>query len=123
MPSSSSFSLRKSTPSNDETVGQSSVHKLTTTSPTHFEHCCIFLSTQSGTFWGCVGLIELKYPELTKYPYHNQPIKHNTVHYINSKGPPVSAKPRRLDTDSLKIAKVEFQRMIQLNHMRPSKNE
>ncbi|GBN77067.1 Transposon Ty3-I Gag-Pol polyprotein [Araneus ventricosus] len=68
------------------------------------------------------GKLLLKYPEITKLPDPNQPVKHNTVHYINTKGSPVAAKPRRLAPDRLKIAKAEFQRMIQLNHMRPSKS-
>ncbi|KAF8771822.1 Retrovirus-related Pol polyprotein like [Argiope bruennichi] len=37
-------------------------------------------------------------------------------------GPSVSAKPGRLAPDRLKIAKAEFQRMIHLGHMRPSKS-
>ncbi|GBL79681.1 hypothetical protein AVEN_27721-1 [Araneus ventricosus] len=68
------------------------------------------------------GKLLLNYPEITKLPDPNQPVKHNTVHYINTKGSPVAAKPRRLAPDRLKIAKAEFQRMIQLNHMRPSKS-
>ncbi|GFT40580.1 transposon Tf2-9 polyprotein [Trichonephila clavipes] len=37
-------------------------------------------------------------------------------------GPPVAAKPKRLAPDRLKIAKAEFQHMIKLNHIRPSKS-
>ncbi|GFX11026.1 hypothetical protein TNCV_512861 [Trichonephila clavipes] len=37
-------------------------------------------------------------------------------------GPPVFAKPRRLAPDRLKIAKSEFQHMLNLGHIRPSKN-
>ncbi|GBM65904.1 Retrovirus-related Pol polyprotein from transposon opus [Araneus ventricosus] len=62
----------------------------------------------------------LKYPEITKLPDPNQLVKHNTVHYINTKGSPVAAKPRRLAPDRLKIAKAKFQRKIQLK--RPSKS-
>lgn len=65
----------------------------------------------------------LNYPNITKLPDPDQPVKHNTVHYINTKGPPVTAKPRRLAPDRLKIAKAEFQRMLQLGHMRPSKSQ
>ncbi|GFX98955.1 transposon Tf2-6 polyprotein [Trichonephila clavipes] len=68
------------------------------------------------------GKLLLKYPELTKLPDINQPVKHNTMHFINTKGPPVAAKPRRLAPDRLKIAKAEFQHMIKLNHIRPSKS-
>ncbi|GFT75279.1 hypothetical protein TNCV_950971 [Trichonephila clavipes] len=68
------------------------------------------------------GKLLLKYPELTKLPDINQPVKHNAMHFINTKGPPVAAKPRRLAPDRLKIAKAEFQHMIKLNHIRPSKS-
>ncbi|GFT88325.1 zinc finger BED domain-containing protein 5 [Trichonephila clavipes] len=37
-------------------------------------------------------------------------------------GPPVAANSRRLAPDRLKIAKAEFQHMIKLNHIRPSKS-
>ncbi|GFX65422.1 hypothetical protein TNCV_399731 [Trichonephila clavipes] len=66
------------------------------------------------------GKLLLKYPELTKLPDINQPVKHNTMHFINTKGPPVAAKPRRLAPDRLKIAKAEFQYASPL-HMVPKK--
>lgn len=61
-----------------------------------------------------------KYPEITKPPIPHQEIKHTVVHYIETVGPPVSAKPRRLAPDRLTLAKTEFQNMIELGHMRPS---
>lgn len=45
---------------------------------------------------------------------------HNTMHYIETKGPPVFAKMRRLPPDKLEIAKQEFQYMVQLGICRPS---
>ena len=42
------------------------------------------------------------------------------VHHIDTFGPPVYAKPRRLAPDRLKIAKMEFQHMLDLGHIRPS---
>ncbi|XP_055932083.1 uncharacterized protein LOC129962361 [Argiope bruennichi] len=74
----------------------------------------------SGKSLWCDTSTSKKYPAVTKLPDPNQPVKQNTVHYINTKGPPVSAKPRKLAPDRLKIAKAEFQRMIHLGHMRPS---
>ncbi|GBM79585.1 hypothetical protein AVEN_11396-1 [Araneus ventricosus] len=62
------------------------------------------------------------FPSITKLPNPNQPIKHTTVHHIVTKGPPVAAKPRRLAPDRLKIAKSEFQNMMHLGHLRPSKS-
>ncbi|GBN24003.1 Transposon Tf2-8 polyprotein [Araneus ventricosus] len=52
----------------------------------------------------------------------NQPVKHTTVHHIVTKGAPMVAKPRRLAPDRLKIAKSEFQNMMHLGHLRPSKS-
>ncbi|GFS55629.1 transposon Ty3-I Gag-Pol polyprotein [Trichonephila clavipes] len=83
---------------------------------------CSIFSVKSVYMNNVYGKLLLKYPELTKLPDINQPVKHNTMHFINTKGPPVAAKPRRLAPDRLKIAKVEFQHMIKLNHIRPSKS-
>ncbi|GFV04616.1 transposon Ty3-G Gag-Pol polyprotein [Trichonephila clavipes] len=62
-----------------------------------------------------------EFPSITKLPNPNQPVKHNFVHYI-TKGPHVVAKPRRLEPDRLKITKTEFQNMMHLAHLRPSKS-
>ncbi|GFU75342.1 hypothetical protein TNCV_3510271 [Trichonephila clavipes] len=83
---------------------------------------CSIFSVKSVYMNNVYGKLLLKYPELTKLPDINQPVKHNTMHFINTKGPPVAAKPRRLASDRLKIAKAEFQHMIKLNHIRPSKS-
>ncbi|GFX04297.1 transposon Ty3-I Gag-Pol polyprotein [Trichonephila clavipes] len=83
---------------------------------------CSIFSVKSVYMNNVYGKLLLKYPELTKLPDINQPVKHNTMHFINTKGPPVAAKPRRLAPDRLKIAKAEFQHMIQLNHIRLSKS-
>lgn len=47
---------------------------------------------------------------------------HSTVHYIETRGPPVFEKPRRLAPDKLAMAKKEFQYMIELGICRPSKS-
>ncbi|GFX02507.1 retrovirus-related Pol polyprotein from transposon 17.6 [Trichonephila clavipes] len=83
---------------------------------------CSIFSVKSVYMNNVYGKLLLKYPELTKLPDINQPVKHNTMHFINTKGPLVAAKPRRLAPDRLKIAKAEFQHMIKLNHIRPSKS-
>lgn len=90
--------------------------------PAKIRTCSIFC-VKSNTVNTIFGKLLLKFPEITKLPDPNQPVKHNTVHYINTKGSPVAAKPRRLAPDRLKMAKAEFQRMIQLGHMRPSKSQ
>ncbi|GBM89585.1 Retrovirus-related Pol polyprotein from transposon opus [Araneus ventricosus] len=63
-----------------------------------------------------------EFPSITKLPNPNQPVKHNTVHHIVTKGSSVVAKSRRLAPDRLKIAKSEFQNMMHLGHLRPSKS-
>jgi hypothetical protein len=48
---------------------------------------------------------------------------HNTVHHIRTTpGPPVSAAPRRLAPDKLKIAKQEFESMLANGTARPSES-
>ncbi|GFT51700.1 transposon Ty3-I Gag-Pol polyprotein [Trichonephila clavipes] len=44
-------------------------------------------------------------------------------HFIETSGPPVFAKARRLASDRLKIDKSEFQHMLNLGHIRPSKSD
>ncbi|GFY06219.1 transposon Tf2-9 polyprotein [Trichonephila clavipes] len=62
-----------------------------------------------------------EFPEIVKPPSFSQEVKHNIKHFIETSGPPVFAKARRLAPDRLKIAKSEFQHMLNLGHVRPSK--
>ncbi|GBP26300.1 Retrovirus-related Pol polyprotein from transposon 297 [Eumeta japonica] len=49
--------------------------------------------------------------------------KHNTLHHIRTTpGPPVSCTPRRLAPEKLKIAKTEFEAMLQIGTCRPSES-
>ncbi|GFT80931.1 transposon Tf2-9 polyprotein [Trichonephila clavipes] len=63
-----------------------------------------------------------EFPEIVKLPSFSQEVKHNIKHFIETSGPPVFAKARRLAPDRLKIAKSEFQHMLNLGHVRPSKS-
>ena len=47
-------------------------------------------------------------------------VKHDVTHHIETTGPPVSARPRRLAPDRLKSARQEFDHMLQLGIIRPS---
>lgn len=47
-------------------------------------------------------------------------VKHNVLHHILTKGPPVCEKARRLPADKLKIAKAEFEFMCEQGICRPS---
>ena len=64
-----------------------------------------------------------EYPQLTQpHNYHDQPAKHDTTHTIITTGQPVAAKARRLAPERLRSAKKEFQHMLDLGIIRPSKS-
>ncbi|GFW09949.1 hypothetical protein TNCV_4207141 [Trichonephila clavipes] len=44
------------------------------------------------------------------------------LRFVSFSGPPVVAKPQSLAPDRLKIAKTEFQNLMHLGHLRPTKN-
>ena len=62
------------------------------------------------------------YPSLVRPTPFNEKPKHDVVHYIETKGPPVYAKPRRLQRAIFKLAKKEFQEMLKFGIIRPSKS-
>lgn len=61
-----------------------------------------------------------KFPSLTRPFDISSMVKHNITHVIPTTGPPVFAKPRRLPPDKLKIAKQEFDELLNLGFIRPS---
>lgn len=61
-----------------------------------------------------------KYPDITNPQNANRECKHNTVHYIPTTGPPVYARPRRLEPERYAAAKAEFDHMMELGIVRPS---
>ncbi|CAH4027528.1 unnamed protein product [Pieris brassicae] len=64
-----------------------------------------------------------EFPDITRpHGTHRTP-KHNTIHHIRTTpGPPVSGSPRRLAPDKLKIAKAEFEAMLQAGTCRLSES-
>ena len=50
----------------------------------------------------------------------DHPIQYDIKHHIETKGPPVSARPRRLAPERLPIARREFEHMLTLGIIRPS---
>ena len=60
------------------------------------------------------------FPDVTQPQCGNNPIKHDVTHHIITTGPPVSAHPRRLSPEKLKIAHQEFDHMLQEGIIRPS---
>eukprot|EP00794_Sanderia_malayensis_P011590 gene11590-biopygen9261 len=55
-----------------------------------------------------------KCPHISRPNYKNTDIKHRVTHQINTHGQPAFCRPRRLTPDRLKIAKAEFDHMLQL---------
>ena len=62
----------------------------------------------------------LGFPELTQPWKGTTPVKHNVVHHIQTSGPPVFARTRRLPPERLAIARSEFSHMMELGIIRPS---
>ena len=60
------------------------------------------------------------FPEVVQPTTKEQPIKHSVTHHITTTGPPFSARFRRLPPERLKIAKQEFQHMLQQGIICPS---
>ena len=63
-----------------------------------------------------------KYPDIARPSYYESKVKHTVTHHITTTGPPVFARPRRLASERLTIAKAEFDHMLQLGIIRPSKS-
>ena len=61
-----------------------------------------------------------EFPGVTQACAAERPIKHNVYHYINTTGPPTSSRTRRLAPERLRIAKQEFDHMLELGIIRPS---
>ncbi|XP_064462765.1 uncharacterized protein LOC135373598 [Ornithodoros turicata] len=60
------------------------------------------------------------FPQLTRPPDWTQPVKHSVVHHIETTGPPVFTRPRRLPPEKLAIARAEFDHMLEMGIIRPS---
>ena len=62
------------------------------------------------------------FPSISR-PYNNDvEIKHDVTHHIETKGPSVFAQPQQLPPERLKIARQEFEHMMELGIVRPSSN-
>ena len=62
-----------------------------------------------------------EFPELLK-PNFSAPVKHNVTHKIETTGQPVFSRPRRLSPERFQSAKREFDHMLELGIIRPSKS-
>ena len=65
-------------------------------------------------------MVRSEYVDVTTPVFRTQKLKHDVVHHIETRGPPVHSKPRRLSADKLQIAKAEFQHMLDLGIIRAS---
>ncbi|GFS49624.1 retrovirus-related Pol polyprotein from transposon 297 [Nephila pilipes] len=63
------------------------------------------------------------YPDLTRPNLVNKIVKHGVEHSILTTSKPVYSKTRQLAPDKLKLAKQEFQFMLDNNIIRPSKSQ
>ena len=61
-----------------------------------------------------------EFPNLLRPRATEQPCQHDVTHHIRTTGPPVSARPHRLPPDRLRVAKQEFNHMLDLGVIRPS---
>ena len=61
-----------------------------------------------------------EYPELVGTGFADLNPKHGVEHFVETTGPPVFAKPRRLDSEKLAIAKAEFAKMEKAGIIRRS---
>ena len=64
-----------------------------------------------------------EFPAVTKPRYTSQPVRHIVTHHIHTIGPPVHARARRLPPDRLRIAKQEFEHMMEQSIVRPSDSQ
>ena len=54
-----------------------------------------------------------QYPEITLPTYNEVAVKHSTTHQIDTRGPPVVTRPRRLAPDRYAVAQAEFDQMLE----------
>ena len=59
-------------------------------------------------------------PDITRPVYKHSEVKHTTTHHIQTRGPPASARPRRLAPNRQQIAKADFEHMLELGIIRQS---
>lgn len=63
-----------------------------------------------------------EFREITAPSTMRSEVLHDVTHHIQTNGPPVACKPRRMPPDKLQAAKKEFETMMELGICRPSKS-
>ena len=61
-----------------------------------------------------------EFPSVIRPCNNDQPIKHSVTHHIHTTGPPVGSHPRRLPPEKLRVARKEFEHMLDQGIIRPS---
>ena len=61
-----------------------------------------------------------EFPSVAQECSSERPVKHQVTHHIETTGPPVSGRTRRLAPERLRIARQEFEHMMELGIVRPS---
>ncbi|XP_064456883.1 uncharacterized protein LOC135367514 [Ornithodoros turicata] len=89
------------------------VHAVTASSPS-------FMTVRGLAPTNEYDAILREFPTLTRPPNCKAPVKHDVVHHIITTGPPVHVHPRRLSPEKFKVAKNEFEHMLELGIIRPS---
>ena len=91
--------------------------------------CVTNIHTGTGTALHCVNdtndftKMLQEFPEITRPPvFPKERSTHKTMHVIETTGPPVRCRFRRLSPEKLQAAKEEFQLMMNLGICRPSKS-
>lgn len=79
-------------------------------------HPTIMMSAQSQDLQALIS----KFPDVVRPWTPQDRPKHSVTHHIITKGPPVVSRARRLAPEKLKIAKAEFDHMLELGIVRPS---
>ncbi|XP_064462670.1 uncharacterized protein LOC135373387 [Ornithodoros turicata] len=94
-----------------------SVHGLRlSTPPLRVLACAVPESPAESPF----AAILKEFPALTQPPDWTRPVQHDVVHHITTRGPPVHFRPRRLAPEKFRVAKSEFDHMLELGIVRPS---
>lgn len=70
-----------------------------------------------------IGKLLHRFPNITKGLQQGSVVTHSTRHLIETNGPPVFSKPRRLTPDKFKVAKEVFDMMLDQGLCRPSKSQ
>ena len=96
----------------DHQTGLSSPGSFSSVPPTQLT---AVIATSNPTFSNLLR----DFPSLTQASNPPEP-QHSVRHHVETTGPPVFCRPRRLDPARLSAAKTEFQRLLNLGVIRPS---